>query len=77
MPRYIIKEGILNKFLDKLFGSIARGKGEKAASLLSKDPILQGHIRQATKAADDVKRHLIKKRKSDPELDILLKRFNL
>ena len=77
MPKYIVKEGILDKFLGKVFGAIASGKGKKLAKSLSFDPILQGHIKDANDAASKVKKHIAINRKKDPALDRALKQQGL
>ena len=77
MPKYIVKEGILDKFLGKVFGAIASGKGKKLAKSLSFDPILQSHIKVANDAASKVKNHIAINRKKDPALDRALKQQGL
>jgi hypothetical protein len=77
MPKYIVKEGILDKFLGKIFGAIASGKGKKLAKSLQFDPILQGHIKDANNAAEKVRKHIAINRKKDPGLDKYLKQRGL
>jgi hypothetical protein len=77
MPKYIVKEGILDKFLGKIFGDIAAGKGKKLAKAMDFDPILQGHIKRANDAAADVRKHVERNRKKDPDLDAYLKKRGL
>ena len=77
MPKYIVKEGILDKFLGKVFGAIASGKGKKLAKSLDFDPILQGHIKRANVPGDRVRKHIETNRKKDPELDAYLKKFGV
>ena len=77
MPKYIVKEGILDKFLGKVFGAIASGKGKKLAKAMDFDPVLQGHINKANKAAADVRKHVNINRKKDPDLDDYLKKRGL
>jgi len=77
MPKYIVKEGILDKFLEKVFGAIASGKGKRLAKSLDFDPILQGHIKRANDAAADVRKHVERNRKKDPDLDAYLKKRGL
>ena len=67
MPKYIVKEGILDKFLSKVFGNIAKGRGEKVAAALDKDPILQGYVREADIIRKRIKDRVEKRKKTDPE----------
>ena len=73
MPKYIVKEGTLDKFLSKVFGNIAKGKGEKVAAALDKDPILQGYVREADVIRKRIKDRVEKQRKEDPEFDAWMK----
>jgi hypothetical protein len=72
MPKYIVKEGILDKFLSKVFGNIAKGKGKKVAAALAQDPVLQGLIKDTDALHKDIKDYVEKRRKTDPALDALL-----
>ena len=67
MPKYIVKEGILDKFLSKVFGNIAKGRGEKVAAALDKDPILQGYVREADRLRKRIKDRVEKEKKTNPE----------
>ena len=40
MPKYIVKEGILDKFVLGLFDTIVKGKQSRAKKQLENDPIL-------------------------------------
>ena len=37
MPRYIVKEGILDKFLGGVLGAIGKGAAKRVVKLLDKD----------------------------------------
>ena len=56
-----------SKFLSKVFGNIAKGKGEKVAAALDKDPILQGYVREADIIRKRIKDRVEKRKKTDPE----------
>ena len=73
MSKYIVKEGILDKFLSKVFGNIAKGKGEKVAAALDKDPVLQGLIRDTDVLHKKIKDRVEKRRKKDPTFDAWMK----
>ena len=76
MPKYIIKEGILDKFLSKIFSKVGEGKGVKAAKLLSKDPILKDLTQQAVENREKMKKHIEKRRKEDPDYDYFYSKFS-
>ena len=69
MPKYVVKEGILDKFLKKLFSNIGSGKGAKAARLLHKDPVLQDLTKKASVNQEKMKKHIEKRRKEDSDYD--------
>ena len=73
MPKYIVKEGILDKFLSKVFGNIAKGKGKKVADALAQDPVLQGLIKDTDALHKDIKNYVEKRLKKDPTFDAWMK----
>ena len=73
MPKYIVKEGILDKFLAKLFSNVAKGKGNKVAKLLDKDPELQALTKKAIDNRNKMQKHIAKKRKNDAAYDYFYK----
>tara|TARA_B100000287_G_scaffold423777_1_gene467492 strand:- start:1539 stop:1769 length:231 start_codon:yes stop_codon:yes gene_type:complete len=73
MPKYIVKEGILDKFLSKLFSNVAKGKGHKVAKLLDKDPELQALTKKAIDNRNKMQKHIEKKRKNDADYDYFYK----
>lgn len=65
MSKYVIKEGIVQKFLLSIFDAVAKGKTEKAMKVLESDPEMQ----KAVKALDAVKKKIerdLEREKKDP-----------
>ena len=67
MPRYIIKEGILDKFFGKIFMFVGKGAGSKALDALKFDPVLQKHAKELIKIKRGMKKHIESRKKRDPE----------
>jgi|TARA_B100002003_G_scaffold199181_1_gene190043 hypothetical protein len=67
MPKYIVKEGILDKFLGGIFGAIGKGKGKKLAKALIKDPELLQYAKEAEASREKMKKHIEKRKKVDPD----------
>lgn len=67
MPRYIIKEGILDKFFGGIFSAIGRGAAKKVLKALKFDPVLQKHSKEISKIRGDMEKHIRDKEKRDPK----------
>ena len=67
MPRYIIKEGILDKFFGGIFSAIGRGAAKKVLKALKFDPVLQKHSKEISKIRGDMEKHIRDKEKKNPE----------
>ena len=74
MPRYIIKEGILDKFFGGIFGAIGKGYAKRVIKILQFDPELQKLAQEADDVYDDMHRHITDRKKRDPEYAALLKK---
>ena len=72
MPRYIIKEGILDKFFGGIFSAIGRGYARRVMKVLQFDPELQRLAQEADDIYDDMHRHVKERQKSDPEFAALI-----
>ena len=69
MARYIVKENkILTEFLGGLFKAIAKRKSSKVLKALSRDPVMNRHLKAADKIGKEIIQHIEKMKKDDPEL---------
>ena len=75
MPRYIIKEGILDKFFGGIFSAIGRGYARRVMKILQFDPELQRLAQEADDVYDDMHRHITDREKRDPEYRKLIKKY--
>ena len=74
LAKYIVKENkIITEFLGSLFKAIVKKKSSKILKSLSKDPVMNKHLRAANKIGQEMKAHIEKQRKEDPELDKWMK----
>ena len=67
MPKYIVKEGILDKFLGGVFTAIGKGAAKKVVKKLAFDPELQKMAKKADDALKDIEKHIEDHKKRDPE----------
>ena len=72
MPRYIIKEGILDKFFGGIFGAIGKGYAKRVMKVLQFDPELQRLAQDADDAYDDMYKYVTDRKKRDPEFAALI-----
>ena len=72
MPRYIIKEGILDKFFGGIFSAIGRGYAKRVMRVLQFDPELQRLAQDADDAYDDMYKYVTDRKKRDPEFAALI-----
>ena len=64
MARYIVKENkILTEFLGSLFKAIAKKKSSKVLKALSKDPVMNRHLKAADKLGKEIIQHIEKMKK--------------
>jgi len=70
MSKYVIKEGVISKFLVSIFDAVARGKTDRALRALQHDPELQKVIKEL----DRLKREIEKKVASEKAQDPVFKR---
>jgi hypothetical protein len=75
MPRYIIKEGVLDKLFGGIFSAIGKGQAKRVIKVLKFDPVLQKLTKDADDIYDDMRDHIQKSKKNDPELRKLLKKY--
>ena len=69
LARYIVKENkILTEFLGGLFKAIAKRKSSKVLKALSRDPVMNRHLKAADKIGKDIQQHIEKRKKEEPEL---------
>lgn len=66
MPKYIIKEGLVEKFLTKLYDAMVKGKAGKIA--VKNDTELNTLIAKAEQAHDELVTYFEKARQDDPDL---------
>jgi len=67
MPKYIVKEGILDKFLGGVFTAIGKGAAKKVVKKLAFDPVLQKMAKKADDTLKDIEKHIEDHKKRDPE----------
>tara|TARA_B100002003_G_scaffold74188_1_gene69206 strand:- start:116 stop:367 length:252 start_codon:yes stop_codon:yes gene_type:complete len=67
MPRYIVKEGILDKFLGGVLGAIGKGAAKRVVKLLDKDPVLQKLAKDIDRDRNEMAKRIANKAKKDPE----------
>ena len=67
MPKYIIKEGMLDKLVSGLFDTIVKGKQARAKEKLKNDPKLKKLYAKLDKSTKELKDHIKKMEKSDKE----------
>jgi hypothetical protein len=67
MPKYIVKEGILDKFLGGVFGAIGKGAAKKVVKQLEFDPVLQKKAREIDKLRSDMVKRVETNAKKSPE----------
>ena len=73
MPKYIVKEGILDKFVLGLFDTIVKGKQSRAKKQLENDPKLKKLYAKLDKDTKELKAHINKMKKEDPKYAKLTK----
>ena len=66
MPKYIIKEGLVEKFLTKLYDAMIKGKAGRIH--IKQDKELDTLIADAEKAHKKLVTHFEQRRKDDPDL---------
>jgi|6_EtaG_2_1085325.scaffolds.fasta_scaffold489846_1 dTDP-D-glucose 4,6-dehydratase len=74
MPRYIIKEGILDKFFGGIFSAIGKGYARRVMKILQFDPELQKLAQDVDDAYDDMYKYVTDREKRDPEYAALIKK---
>ena len=74
MPKYIIKEGILDKFFGGIFSAIGKGYARRVMKILQFDPELQRLAQKVDDSYDDMYKHVTERKKNDPEYDALIKK---
>jgi uncharacterized protein YdbL (DUF1318 family) len=67
MPRYIVKEGILDKFFGGVFRAIGKGSAKKVLKVLEFDPVLQKLAKEIDNGRDAMAKRIADKAKKDPE----------
>lgn len=68
MAKYIVKENkIITEFLGSLFNAIVKKKSSSILKSLSKDPVMNRHIKAANKLGKEIEAHIEKRKKDDPE----------
>ena len=76
--RYTYKtERVLKEFIGSLFRALGSRKGRQIAKKLKQDPEMKKLMTKIEKGAVALKKRQDKERKSDPEMDTLLKSFGL
>ena len=68
MPKYVVKEGILDKFINSFFDSYKKNRINQMKSKLSKDPKLKKLVDDAAKDMEAIEKHIEKNTLKDPEL---------
>tara|TARA_Y100000004_G_C8876372_1_gene395604 strand:+ start:813 stop:1055 length:243 start_codon:yes stop_codon:yes gene_type:complete len=68
MPKYIIKEGMLDKLVSGLFDTIVKGKQARAKEKLKNDPKLKKLYAKLDKSTKELKDYMNKMKKEDPKL---------
>ena len=68
MPKYVVKEGILDKFINSFFDSYKKNRMNQMKSKLSKDPKLKKLVDDAAKDMEAIKKHIQKNALKDPEI---------
>ena len=68
MPKYIIKEGMLDKLVSGLFDTIVKGKQARAKEKLKNDPKLKKLYAKLDKNTKELKDYMNKMKKEDPKL---------
>jgi len=74
MPRYIIKEGVLDKLFGGIFSAIGKGQANRVIKVLKFDPVLQKLAQDADDIYDDMRARVEDRKKSSPEFRRLLKK---
>ena len=67
MPKYIIKEGMLDKLVSGLFDTIVKGKQARAKEKLKNDPKLKKLYAKLDKDTKELKDYINKMKKEDPK----------
>ena len=67
MPKYIIKEGMLDKLVSGLFDTIVKGKQARAKEKLKNDPKLKKLYAKLDKDTKELKDYIKKMEKNDKE----------
>ena len=60
MPRYIVKEGMIEKFLTVVFTSVLKGKQRAILKAVAKDPQLKKLTRDAQQGLEDLNKYVAK-----------------
>ena len=68
MPKYISKEGMLDKLVSGLFDTIVKGKQARAKEKLKNDPKLKKLYAKLDKSTKELKDYMNKMKKEDPKL---------
>ena len=63
MPRYIVKEGMIEKFLTKVFTSVLKGKQRAMLKAIEKDPELKKLTKDAQQGLEDLNSYISKRKK--------------
>ena len=66
MPKYVVKEGILDKFINSFFDSYKKNRINQMKSKLSKDPKLKKLVDDAAERMDRIEKHIEKNTLKDP-----------
>ncbi|HJO01595.1 MAG TPA: hypothetical protein QF458_01605 [Candidatus Woesearchaeota archaeon] len=64
MPKYVIKEGIVDKFLTAVFNSVLKGKQRAILKALDKDPVLKKLVKDEQESLEDLKKYIEKHQKA-------------
>jgi len=76
MPKYVIEEGMIEKFVDLLVRSaVTKKKPRQLIQMISKDRELSSAFGDLEKATDGIKKWASQRRKEDPEYDIFYQHF--
>jgi hypothetical protein len=69
MPKYIIKEGLVTRFLVGIFNAVAAGKKDALMKKLKNDSEFQGYIKKLNDIKNDMEASMLKKGVTKAQLD--------
>jgi|TARA_R110002051_G_scaffold162855_1_gene234403 hypothetical protein len=70
MAKYTYRnETVLKEFVGRFLKALAKRKGKQVAKVLAADPKVRSLVKKGDDLANDLKKHIEKNRKEDPEYD--------